>query len=113
VFNSFSYFGRDPKNLRDEQVAEVRERFAGRGLDLSAASDEDVRQVMLAMAEGFRDAAPTTAAQAATIILDGVRAGEWRILVGDDAHALDAAVRADPIAAYLPGTTMASLIERG
>ena len=48
----------------------------------------------------------------ATIILDGVRAGGWRILVGDDAHALDAAVRADPIAAYLPGTTMASLIER-
>ena len=50
---------------------------------------------MVALAEGFRDNAPTTAAQAATIILDGVRAGEWRILVGDDAHRLDEAVRAD------------------
>ncbi len=48
----------------------------------------------------FRNNAPTTAAEAATIILDGVRAGEWRILVGDDAHVLDALVRDDPRGAY-------------
>ena len=53
--------------------------------------------------EGFRDNAPMTAAQAATVILDGVRNDEWRILVGDDAQALDEAVRADPLAAYAPG----------
>ena len=41
-----------------------------------------------------------TAAAAATIILDGVRSGAWRILVGEDAKALDAAVRAKPEAAY-------------
>jgi hypothetical protein len=29
-----------------------------------------------------------------------VRAGKWRILVGDDALALDEAVRADPENAY-------------
>jgi hypothetical protein len=29
-----------------------------------------------------------------------VRSGDWRILVGDDAKALDAAVRAKPEAAY-------------
>jgi hypothetical protein len=52
------------------------------------------------MGEMFRDNAPLTAAQAATIILDGVRAGKWRILVGDDAQALDEAVRADPEGAY-------------
>jgi hypothetical protein len=51
-------------------------------------------------AEGFRDRAPVTAAEAATVILDGVRAGRWRILVGDDAHDLDERVRADPEAAY-------------
>ena len=28
--------------------------------------------------------------------------GEWRILVGDDAHILDEAVRADPTNAYEP-----------
>lgn len=51
----------------------------------------------------FHDNAPTSAAEAATIILDGVKAGRWRILVGDDAHQLDAAVRADPEMAYDPG----------
>ena len=44
--------------------------------------------------------APLTAADAAKIILDGVRAGKWRILVGEDAKKLDEAVRADPEAAY-------------
>jgi NAD(P)-dependent dehydrogenase (short-subunit alcohol dehydrogenase family) len=102
VFNSGSYLGRDPKELDEQQVAEVRDRFSARGLDVSAASDEDLRNAMVAMAEGFRDNAPTTAAQAATIILDGVRAGQWRILVGDDAHVLDDAVRADPEHAYEP-----------
>ena len=33
-------------------------------------------------------------------MLDGVRRDEWRILVGDDARALDDEVRADPVAAY-------------
>jgi NAD(P)-dependent dehydrogenase (short-subunit alcohol dehydrogenase family) len=41
-----------------------------------------------------------TAAAAAAIILDEVRSGAWRILVGEDAKALDAAVRARPEAAY-------------
>jgi NAD(P)-dependent dehydrogenase (short-subunit alcohol dehydrogenase family) len=102
VFNSGSYLGRDPKELDAEQVAEVRDRLGARGIDVAAASDEDLRNVMVAMAEGFRDNAPTTAGQAATIILDGVRAGEWRILVGEDAHILDDAVRADPTNAYEP-----------
>jgi NAD(P)-dependent dehydrogenase (short-subunit alcohol dehydrogenase family) len=100
VYNSGRYFGRDPKNLGDDQVAEVRDRFAGRGLDVGSASDEDVRQLMVAMADGFRDHAPTTAAEAATIILDGVRAGEWRILVGDDARMIDELVRETPGDAY-------------
>jgi len=48
----------------------------------------------------FRNQAPTTSASAATIILDAVRAGEWRILVGDDAHTLDAMVRDRPTEVY-------------
>ncbi len=48
----------------------------------------------------FRDKAPLSAAQAAAIILDGVRAGAWRILVGEDAAMIDAAIRAKPEAAY-------------
>jgi NAD(P)-dependent dehydrogenase (short-subunit alcohol dehydrogenase family) len=63
---------------------------------------EALAQAAEAMGDFFRDNAPVTAAEAATVILDGVRAGEWRILVGADATALDAAVRADPHRAYGP-----------
>ena len=52
------------------------------------------------MVADFRDKAPLSAAGAATIILDGVRSGAWRILVGEDAQMLDAKVRARPEAAY-------------
>ncbi|MEM7093021.1 MAG: SDR family NAD(P)-dependent oxidoreductase [Actinomycetota bacterium] len=50
----------------------------------------------------FRNMAPMTADQAATVILDGVREKRWRILVGEDAHDLDMAVRAAPEEAYEP-----------
>jgi len=49
---------------------------------------------------GFRDAAPVSAADAAAVILDGVRSGAWRILVGEDARRLDDAVRANPDHTY-------------
>jgi hypothetical protein len=65
-------------------------------------SDEEVQQKALDRARIFRDEAPTTAAQAAKIILDGVKAERWRILVGDDAHTLDARVRQSPEQAYSP-----------
>jgi len=60
---------------------------------------ETVEMVQL-MSDMFRDQAPMTAAEASTEILDGVRAGRWRILVGDDARKLDEAVRAHPEIAY-------------
>ena len=56
---------------------------------------------MTGFGEMFRDRAPVTAAQASTIILDAVQADEWRILIGDDASALDEAVRADPANTFL------------
>jgi NAD(P)-dependent dehydrogenase (short-subunit alcohol dehydrogenase family) len=49
---------------------------------------------------GWRDGAPTTAAEATTVILDGVRSGAWRILVGEDAKRLDEFVRANPESTY-------------
>src|SRR5262245_47949729 len=48
----------------------------------------------------FREEALTSAAQAATIILDGVKADRWRILVGTDAHKIDEMVRQSPERAY-------------
>jgi hypothetical protein len=58
---------------------------------------------MQQLAEDFRDKAPLSAAAAATLILDGIRAGDWRILVGEDAKELDRMVRAAPERAYEPG----------
>lgn len=98
--NSMLEFGRDPKDLRDEQVAEIREQIARRGIDVSGASDEDIRNLMALRVESFEHDAPTTAGGAATIILDGVSAGEWRILIGPDAEELDALLRARPHDAY-------------
>lgn len=103
VFNSAKAHGRDPKELTDEQLAQLRERLARAGLPVEAASDEDLRQGVLQQAEAFRDNAPLTASAAATIILDGVRKGDWRILVGEDADLLDRMVRDNPLDAYEPG----------
>jgi NAD(P)-dependent dehydrogenase (short-subunit alcohol dehydrogenase family) len=100
VINSSKVHGRDPKELTAEQLEETRQRLAQMGLDLSAASDEDIRLGIQAQAESFRDNAPMSAAEAATVILDGVRANEWRILVGDDAVLLDSMVRQAPLDAY-------------
>jgi len=100
VINSGKFFGRDPKEMNTEQLAEVRDRLGKRGMDVSAASDDDLRVGIQMQGEMFRDGAPMTAAQAATVILDGVRAGTWRILVGDDAVSLDHLVREFPEIAY-------------
>ena len=54
------------------------------------------------MGELFRDNAPMTAAEAATIMLNAVKNEQWRVLVGADAELLDAAVRARPNEAYQP-----------
>ena len=63
-------------------------------------ADMEAAEMVKLMSDMFRDQAPMTAAEAATEILDGVRAGRWRILVGDDARKLDEAVRAHPEVAY-------------
>ena len=83
-------------------VAQVRKMLARQGLPADQLSDEQIEESVAERARRFRDDAPTTAAQAATIILDGVLEGQWRILVGDDAHRLDAMVREDPWSAYEP-----------
>ncbi len=62
--------------------------------------DMETAEMVQVMSDMFRDQAPMTAAEASTEILDGVREGRWRILVGDDARNLDLAVRANPEIAY-------------
>lgn len=81
-------------------VSGARKMMAAMGMDVSKMDDTQIGQMIEMQAIAFRDNAPTSAAQAATIILDGVRGEKWRILVGDDAHYLDEQVRKDPESAY-------------
>jgi len=60
----------------------------------------ELREALLKMDTDFREKAPVSAAEAAAIILGGVRAGAWRIIIGEDAARLDTVVRASPDAAY-------------
>ena len=95
----------DPQRMSDAQVEElipngVRSALTRAGALPEDASADDLRRLLVRMNSDFRDKAPVTAATAASVILDGVRSGAWRILVGDDATMIDEAVRAKPQAAY-------------
>ncbi|HTS95552.1 MAG TPA: SDR family oxidoreductase [Streptosporangiaceae bacterium] len=94
-----------PEQMSDAQVEELIPRdlqaqLVKTGMLAEGASAADLRQMLAQANAGFRDKAPVSAAQAATAILDGVRSGAWRILVGEDAKMIDARVRAKPEAAY-------------
>jgi NAD(P)-dependent dehydrogenase (short-subunit alcohol dehydrogenase family) len=95
----------EPEQMSDAQVEQLIPPGARAGLIRAGALPEgasagELRRMLMRMITDFRDKAPLSGAQAATIILDGVRSGEWRILVGEDAKRLDARVRAKPEAAY-------------
>ena len=92
--------GDDSGILTPDELAGARTRLAAAGVDVAALSDQDIQAAATERARMFLEEAPTTAAVAATVILDGVRAERWRILVGDDAHIIDDRVRADPERAY-------------
>ncbi len=93
--------GTDSDALTLEEIALARQRLAiALNTDTSKMSDADVQAIATERARSFREEAPTSAAQAATIILDGVKAGRWRILVGADAQRLDERVRETPEQAY-------------
>ena len=83
-----------------EDMARMRQRYTALGMIDDSVTDDQIREMIAAVGRGFRDNARTTAEQAATIILDGVREERWRILVGDDAHRLDEMVRETPEEAY-------------
>ncbi|HEY5007388.1 MAG TPA: hypothetical protein VII42_05250, partial [Caulobacteraceae bacterium] len=82
--------------------ARTRQRFASAGVDLAQLNDEAIQAMAAEGARRFLEDAPMTAATAATVILDGVKAERWRILVGADAHSMDEMVRAEPENAYEP-----------
>ena len=105
AINSGKVLGRPAAlEMSQEDIKDIRERMMKSGGEMSEVvmnlSDDQIREFMHQRGIAFRDNAPTSAEEAATIILAGVRAGKWRILVGEDAHRLDERVRSDPESAY-------------
>ncbi len=92
--------GNDSDLLDATQIAYARERIAAASTDVSTMSDEEIQKITAERERRFREEAPTTAAAAAAIILDGVKAERWRILVGADAERIDELVRGSPERAY-------------
>jgi hypothetical protein len=92
--------GNESDEISALELAQARARIASTGKDASALTDAALREAMEDRARRFLDEAPTTAAEAATIILNGVKADQWRILVGTDAHVIDSRVRQSPEHAY-------------
>lgn len=87
--------------LTEREMAEMRKRFAAMGVPgASEMNEQQLLDAQKAMIKRFETLAPTTAAGAAKIILDGVKADRWRILVGEDVTRLDQRVRRNPEAAY-------------
>ena len=103
VANSRKVIARtDEVALSPEDIERARTRIARSGVDVGQLTDAAIQAMAAEQHRRFLEDAPTTAAEAATIILDGVKAERWRILVGEDAVKMDALVRADPEAAYTP-----------
>ncbi len=103
-----SFLGRGlpaPEDMTDEQVWELIPRAALEGMAKAGMVSEqptadEMRGFLARLNADFRDKAPVSAAQAATTILDGVRAGTWRILIGEDARMIDERIRARPEVSY-------------
>jgi NAD(P)-dependent dehydrogenase (short-subunit alcohol dehydrogenase family) len=101
VDNSRRYLGLpEPDDMTDADLEPIRANLARRGMPVADVPADQMRQMVKMMGDVFRNSAPLTAADAAGIILEGVKAGKWRILVGADAQELDERVRANPEAAY-------------
>ena len=95
----------EPGQMSDAQVEGLippgaRAGLIRAGLLPASPTAGDLRQALARLTADFRDKAPLSAAGAAAVILDGVRSGAWRVLVGQDARRIDAAVRDRPEAAY-------------
>jgi NAD(P)-dependent dehydrogenase (short-subunit alcohol dehydrogenase family) len=85
-----------------DPLGDIRKAMEDRGFATDGFTDEQLLQFREMAGDMFREGAPMSAADAAAYIVGQVKAGEWRILVGDDARELDERVRRDPWSVYGP-----------
>ena len=84
----------------DKDYEKIKDNMIKMGMPVHNFSIDQIKEQIKENAESFKNNAPTTSAEAAEIILSAVKRKEWRILVGDDAKAIDQWVRNDPENAY-------------
>jgi NAD(P)-dependent dehydrogenase (short-subunit alcohol dehydrogenase family) len=93
---------KQPKDMTADELPALRLALHGRGIPHQGLTDEQVRELAQKQIDGFRETAPLGPAQAAEQILQAVRDGRWRLLIGDDARAIDRAAREHPDELYQP-----------
>jgi NAD(P)-dependent dehydrogenase (short-subunit alcohol dehydrogenase family) len=94
--NSDRILGRSPDASAAADVSGLRDYLLNLGVPAADVGVPGLQRVSAMLREVFM----TPADQAARLILDAVREGRWRILVGEDAWDVDEQVRAFPEAAY-------------
>lgn len=104
--------GRAIEELTAAELEPFRAALTKMGVPAATMNADDLRTAFRRFSEIFEQAAPMSAAEAAKVILDGVRQERWRILVGADAEAVDRAVRSTPEEAYEP-EFLAALVRAG
>lgn len=95
--------GHSADEMSAAEIADARRSMKSMGLPTDVMTDLQIQQMITEMARQFETNAPTSAAQAATIILNGVREEKWRILIGADAECMDRLIRSGPEEAYEQG----------
>ena len=88
--------GKSLEEMSGADFDQARKGIAATGKDASALTDAQVRAILAEVVNRFENDAPTSAAEAAAVILKGVREEQWRILIGPDADLLDRMVREAP-----------------
>jgi len=90
---------KEPKDMSDEEIDQVRELWRKNGQGDPEMDNNQIRTSIQEQRENFSKGG-LTPAQGAEAILQGVKDQQWRIFVGKDAEALDRAVRKYPSEAY-------------
>ena len=97
---------KQPMDLTDEEIQQIRRRWKIEGIEDPKKNNDQIRKELQQGHDNFNKGGQVpgqgglTPAQGAEIILNGVKAEQWRIFVGQDAEALDRAVRKHPLETY-------------
>lgn len=92
--------GLEIDQLSANDLDRERRRLLPTGVDVRAMSDDELRRSLGEWDAAFGQNGGMQPAEAARIILGGVAAGEWRIVVGAQAVAIDRAARTYPTSIY-------------